>query len=191
MSRRDVVDNLFSLLEENGRGLYGESGVNQIQHALQAASQAEQAGSTDEMITAALLHDIGHLIDNDAAEAQLRGEDRRHEDLGSEYLSAWFGPEVTEPIRLHVPAKRYLVYRKDQYADRLSEASIRTLELQGGAFETVEQAAEFEAERFFQDAVRLRVWDEGAKSEDAATPDLAHYRPIVERAIKVEAISDF
>ena len=189
MNETTIVETVFAVFEANGSESYGESGINQRQHALQAAVQAERAGASDAMITAALLHDIGHLIDEDAVAAQQRGEDRQHEHKGADFLSAWFGPEVTEPIRLHVPAKRYLVFRKDHYADQLSEASIQSLELQGGAFKTLAEAAEFESERFFQDAIRLRVWDEGAKDASAETPDLDHYRSFVERVVRIVAPS--
>jgi phosphonate degradation associated HDIG domain protein len=175
------IDQVFGVLTEKGADHYGESGVNQLQHALQAAAQAERAGAGDAMIAAALLHDIGHLIDADADAARLRGEDRRHEDLGADYLAPVFGPDVTEPIRLHVPAKRYLVARKDAYGDRLSPASVHSLDMQGGAFDAAEAEA-FERLPYFEDAVRLRVWDEGAKDADAETPPLEHYRETLIRA---------
>jgi gamma-butyrobetaine dioxygenase len=104
-----------------------------------------------------------------------RGQDLEHEIAGANALAALFPPEVTEPIRLHVAAKRYLVATDPGYAARLSAASVASLACQGGPFGAA-AAEEFAAGRFAPDALALRRWDEGAKDPLAETPDLAHFR---------------
>ena len=113
------LDELFRLLEEKGGARYGGEQVNQLQHALQCAALAERTKAPDSLVIAALLHDIGHLSHDDEGLAA-RGLDARHEDTGAEVLSRFFGPDVTEPVRLHVEAKRYLCTANPRYFDRLS-----------------------------------------------------------------------
>jgi [1-hydroxy-2-(trimethylamino)ethyl]phosphonate dioxygenase len=132
-------------------------------HALQTAALARQAGASDALVTAALLHDIGHLDDaivDTASSAQ--GVDDRHESRGARLLSPLFGPEVSELVRLHVRAKRYLVGNSASYASRLSIDSQRSLRLQGGPM-TAEERAAFDATPYAADALRLRCWDDLAK----------------------------
>lgn len=161
----------------------GES-VSQLEHGLQAAACAVRAGAAPGLVAAALLHDIGHLIDEKGERAALEGYDARHEDGGANHLGAWFGAEVTEPIRLHVSAKRYLCATKAGYFERLSPASVRSLGLQGGPM-SPEEVAGFEAGPFWRDAVRLRVWDEEAKVVGLAVPGFAHYRDLVAGLVRV------
>src|SRR5215469_14042757 len=136
----DVVDQILELFEARGAAAYLGEPVSQTEHALQAAHLAVLEGASDALVAAALLHDIGHLLgpDDDAAE---RGIDAVHEDRGCSWLAPHFGPEVTEPIRLHVPAKRYLCRVDPRYRVLLSPASIRSLELQGGALTSGEAEA--------------------------------------------------
>ncbi|MFD0349603.1 HD domain-containing protein [Kitasatospora aburaviensis] len=108
----------------------------------------------------------------------MQGQDNRHSDTGAQWLAQWFGPEVTEPIRLHVAAKRYLCAVEPGYRARLSEASEYTLQVQGGPMNE-EQAAAFAAHPGAEDAVAVRRWDEQAKDADAATPDFEHFRPLL------------
>ena len=133
MSTTAELDTVLNLLVTGGTEQYGHESVNQLTHALQAAAIAEASGASPALITAALLHDIGHLTDPEFEPALQRGEDRWHEDLGADYLAGLFGPDVTEPVRLHVPAKRYLCAVDPDYAARLSPTSVKTLGLQGGA----------------------------------------------------------
>jgi phosphonate degradation associated HDIG domain protein len=153
--------------------------VRQREHALQCAALAEAEGAAPELITAALLHDIGHLIHDLGAAPAARGIDDRHEVLGCEWLAQWFGAGVTGPVRLHVPAKRYLTATDAGYFATLSFGSVRSLELQGGPF-SAEDAAEFIDRPHAAQAVRLRRWDEGAKVPGLATPDLVHFRRYLE-----------
>jgi len=165
---------LSDMVGQNGSALYGGEAVTQLQHALQCAQLAEEDGASPALITAALLHDVGHLLEGDFEDAPEHGEDRRHEELGDAFLSKWFGPEVTEPVRLHVAAKRYLCAVEPGYFDALSPMSKHTLMLQGGPMSDAE-IAEFEASPHAKDAVRLRRWDDLGKDPETRTASLAHF----------------
>lgn len=177
------VDELFTILKEQGDRHYGDAeSVTQLQHALQCAAQAENAGAGAALITASLLHDIGHLINPDARAAIGRKEDAQHEDSGAAFLEQWFGEQVCGPVRHHVDAKRYLTATEPDYFAKLSTGSVRSLEVQGGPFDGGSAAA-FIARAYADDGVRLRRWDEGAKDVSAATPSLEHFRRYVETAL--------
>jgi predicted HD phosphohydrolase len=157
--------------------------VNQLEHALQCAALAEEAGADAALITAAVLYDIGHLVHDLGCEPAARGIDDRHELRGSEWLSSRFGTDVTEPVRLHVAAKRYPYrYRCGLYFATLSPGSARSLALQGGPF-TAELAAGFFGLPHAPAAVQLRRWDEGAKSPGKQTPGFEHFRPYLEASL--------
>jgi phosphonate degradation associated HDIG domain protein len=171
-------DTIAALIARFGTDTYGEA-VSQIGHVEQCGQLAVEAGEPDAMIVAALLHDIGQFIDNTGNMAEALGVDGRHEDLGADFLARWFGPDVTEPVRLHVAAKRYLCAVEPGYADALSSASKLSLSLQGGAMPPDEIAA-FETRPWFAQAVRLRRYDDGGKRIDWTVPDLAsHHDRIV------------
>lgn len=177
------VDEICALYEGRGGELYGGEQVTQLAHALQCVASAEAEGASPALIAAALLHDIGHLLHKLGDDAAERGVDDRHQVGGAKWLRRWFGPEVTEPIRLHVDAKRYLCAVEPGYFDTLSPGSVRSLELQGGRFES-DGAAEFIAQPHAADAVRLRRWDEAAKVPGLATPDLRHCRRYLEACLR-------
>ena len=170
----DIVDEIGELFERNGRSLYGGEDVTQLEHALQAAMLAEAEGSETSLIVAALLHDIGHLLHDLPEDAPADGIDDVHERLAHNWLRGHFGPEVTEPVRLHVEAKRYLCAVELGYHSSLSAASQQSLEVQGGPFSAAE-AREFEQRPFFEQGVRLRRWDDLAKVVGLATPSLNHF----------------
>ena len=134
-------------------------------HMRQAGALAEAAGAEQPLVAAALLHDIGHLRQE---------SDSRHGDAGAQWLSQWFGPAVTEPVRLHVAAKRYLCASEPGYFQRLSAESVRTLALQGGPM-TADQMAAFEALPFARDAVAVRRWDDEAKDPAVTPPEFSHF----------------
>ena len=175
-----VVTELLGLLVEHGRAHY-DGPVNQLEHAVQCALLAANDGAPDSLITAALLHDVGHLIngDRDGGAAQ-RGDDLRHEAAGAAFLRRWFASDVVAPVALHVRAKRYLVGVDPEYAGRLSLASQRSLAVQGGALAPAERAA-FEGLPFANAAVKLRRWDDAAKVEGMTLPPLATYAPLLRR----------
>lgn len=170
-----AIDQAF---DKRGHEGYGE-GVSQLEHALQCALCAERDGASPALIAATLLHDIGHMLHDLPQDIADQGIDTEHESLGSAWLSQYFGPEVTEPVRLHVDAKRYLSAVEPGYYERLTEASILSLKLQGGVF-TQEEAAAFTVEPYAGDAVRLRRWDEEGKEVGLRTPSLAHFYRYVE-----------
>lgn len=174
----NVIDRIFELFNRFGTLYYGED-ATQLQHALQAAELARRNRCSDMMIAAALLHDVGQFMDDAGNAAETLGIDARHEISGSLFLGAYFPRGVTEPVRLHVAAKRYLCAIDPAYLTGLSSASAISLELQGGPMSADEVRA-FEAEPFFADAVTLRRFDDMGKHPDWRPPDLASYRPLLE-----------
>jgi phosphonate degradation associated HDIG domain protein len=169
---------ILELLTTKGHTQYGREAVSQLEHALQCATLAEMDDRTPDFITACLLHDLGHLLHDLGEDVADRGLDDRHEYRAMPLLQTLFKPSVTEPIRLHVEAKRYLCAVDSTYWDALSPASKRSLELQGGIF-SPEAAALFIAQPYAEDAVQLRIWDDRAKIAKLSTPDLDHFTPIL------------
>ncbi len=176
------VDNILKLFRKRGDSEYGGEAVTQLQHALQCATLAEQARASSALIAAALLHDIGHLVHSLPDDAPDFGVDDAHEELGYRYLHSAFGEDVTEPVRLHVPAKRYLCATDNEYFDSLSAPSVTSLELQGGPM-SADEVARFDAGPFAVDAVRLRRWDDLAKVPGQSTPPLEHFVPHLQAAL--------
>ncbi len=176
--RRGVHRRAGRTLRGRGRERLPGEEVTMAQHMLQAAACAEQAGAPDALVAAALLHDLGHFHGPVSGEELMEGNDNRHSHTGADRLAEWFGPEVTEPIRLHVAAKRYLCAVEPGYFDRLSQASVYTLEVQGGPMSEAEVAA-YEANPYAADGVAVRRWDDEGKDPEAPTPDFAHFRPLL------------
>ncbi len=185
-STDDRIAHIHLLLEGKADGRYGLHDVTQRQHALQAAMFAERDGHPAALITAALLHDVGHLVHDLGENPAGRGIDDRHEQVGHDFLVQWFGPEVTEPVRLHVAAKRFLCATEADYFGKLSPDSVLSLSLQGGPMSAAETAA-FRALPHWREAVQLRRYDEMAKVKDLATPPAAHFLPFVAACLKPEA----
>jgi gamma-butyrobetaine dioxygenase len=175
----DAVQRILELFETRGAADYLGEPVSQREHALEAAQLAIRDGASDALVAAALLHDIGHLLGPEDNPAD-RGIDGLHEDAGCAWLRQAFGPEVTEPVRLHVAAKRCLCAVEPDYRSRLSPASVHSLELQGGPMSDVE-VREFEALRFHADAVRLRRWDDEAKIPGLPVPVMQEYVELLRR----------
>lgn len=173
-----VIDNIFSLINKFGSENYGED-VTQLEHVLQCAHLARLDGASDALIAAALLHDIGQFLDDAGNAAEGKGVDARHEVSGAAFLAPHFSAAVTEPVALHVAAKRYLCFVEPDYAASLSQASILSLRLQGGPMEPKE-AAEFARHPAFAAAIRLRRYDDHGKRGDWAVPHLESYRPLLE-----------
>jgi phosphonate degradation associated HDIG domain protein len=173
-----VVEEILSLLAVKGNRAYEGEGVSQIEHALQSAHRAEQAGAPPELICAALLHDLGHLVNDKGETPTLRGVDDLHQYMALPFLRPAFPEAVLAPIRLHVDAKRYLCATRPDYYAALSEDSKRSLKLQGGVF-SPQEAERFIRQPFAADAVSVRLWDDAAKVPGAATPDLAHFEGVL------------
>lgn len=161
-------------LEQRAGGLYGGEAITQQAHALQCASLALHAQASEELVAAALLHDIGHLVPGAIDTSQPHGE------LAADLLSDLFGAAVTMPIRHHVAAKRYLCVADPHYWSSLSPASQRSLAWQGGVF-TLEEAHEFIALPYAEDAVNLRLWDDAAKVVGAPTESMDFFLARLEK----------
>jgi phosphonate degradation associated HDIG domain protein len=158
---------------------YGLSAISQLQHALQAAHHAEAEGCTPATVLASLLHDVGHMIHELGEDPAGRGVDDVHEELGAAWLAKHFTPDVVEPVRLHVSAKRYLCATESDYFGKLSPDSVRSLGLQGGPM-SADEVETFRRLPFHAEAVRLRRYDEAAKDPHARTADFDHYLRHVE-----------
>jgi phosphonate degradation associated HDIG domain protein len=175
-----IVDEIIELFARRGGDVYFGESVSQLEHALQTAVQAEREGASDTLIGAALLHDIGHLLHKLSEDVADYGIDGWHEQVGAMWLARYFPTAVTEPIRLHVAAKRYLCAVDGEYRLGLSAASTQSLALQGGTMSR-EEIREFEASLYAGEAVRLRRWDDQAKVIGRNTPDLPQYQFLLEK----------
>lgn len=173
------IDRLF---RSHGAMAYSGEPVTQVEHALQSAALAEAAGAPAQLVTATLLHDLGHLLNRQGDTPSARGIDDQHQYFAIPFLRPLFGAAVVEAIRLHVDAKRALCSLEPEYYDALSEDSKRSLTLQGGIFSRAETRT-FLAKPYAEDALRLRRWDDSAKVPGAATPPLAHYLEIAARCV--------
>jgi phosphonate degradation associated HDIG domain protein len=169
---------ILEMFRARGQSQYGKEAVSQLEHALQAAYFAERNGASSELISAALLHDIGHLLHTLPDDAPDEGIDDQHEALAGEWLERRFVPEVVEPVRLHVAAKRYLCGNDPAYFQELSPPSILSLKLQGGPMST-EELRQFRKHPHFDAAVKLRRFDDAAKVPNMTTPPLEYYAKFV------------
>ena len=171
-----TLPEVVSLLERRGQNQYGMEAINQLEHALQCAHLAEQAGETTETVVASLLHDLGHLLaaEREGVKEKNIDQDDLHQYMALPFLRGLFSDEVLEPIRLHVDAKRYLCLIEPSYWASLSAASKHSLEQQGGVFNEAEGQA-FMLQPFAAEAVRLRRYDDLAKVPAKAVPGLDHY----------------
>jgi len=168
---------IFDVYNKVGHRQYGES-VTELEHALQTATFAMQFNSSDAIVVASLLHDYGHLQHDEGEDVASHGVDMRHEDLGVIKLKRFFGPEILEPIRLHVAAKRYLCHKSKAYIDGLSPASRLSLQIQGGPM-SADESAEFESNPFYKSAVELRRFDDMGKVSGMKTPTLDNFFSLV------------
>ncbi len=182
MNAAQVIDEIFATFREKGHRSYGEN-VTELEHALQSATFAQRQGEPPELVVASLLHDYGHLLHDLGEQIADDGVDARHEHIGANRLYRWFGEAVTAPIRLHADSKRYLCWKEKGYFDGLSEASRKSLALQGGPMNDAE-AAQFERGAHFEAAVRVRRYDDQGKIPGMITPTLDEFRPMLEALVK-------
>ena len=169
-----VAEEILAIYAARGAGAYFGERVSMTEHALQTAYFAQQANASESLIVAALLHDIGHLLAQVPDDIADWTADAHHEAIGARWLAQRFAPGICEPVRLHVAAKRYLCATDAHYFAKLSPASVHTLKLQGGPMSAPE-VAQFESERYFSEAVRVRRWDDQGKVAGLKTPQLAAY----------------
>lgn len=174
---------ILALFAERGNSQYGFESVSQLEHALQTATLAQEAGASSDLVVAALLHDIGHLLHDLPDDAPDQGIDDRHEVLAARFLNTYFKDSVTEPVRLHVEAKRYLCTTRPKYLELLSPPSVQSLALQGGLMQP-EEVATFESNPYAEDAVNLRIWDDLAKDPEKKTAPIEDFAQAIEQGLK-------
>ena len=178
-----IVDQIIDLLSNHGGDLYFGEQVTEAEHALQCAHLASQSGAEPNIVAAALLHDIGHLLHGLGENIADHNIDGKHEDVGSVWLQGHFPQLILDCVRLHVDAKRYLTATEPGYLEDLSLASKKSLELQGGPF-SPQEITEFEAnELFYKEAVQIRRWDDEAKVVGLQVPPVEHYRELLESVV--------
>jgi phosphonate degradation associated HDIG domain protein len=181
--KNNIVLSILELLKTKGSSIqYGNEDVTQLDHALQCAQLAEINKLSKETITAALLHDIGHLLYENEDPIH-KGKDGHHENIGADYLSKYFSESVVLPIRAHVDSKRYLASVESEYYNALSEASKISLIAQGGPFSSAE-AKNFIKKPFMKEAVEMRRFDDMAKIVNKKTPDLNHFKHYLDEAFQ-------
>lgn len=183
----NLTEEILAIFDRRGAGEYFGENVSMTEHALQAAYFAQAAAAPPGLVVAALLHDIGHLVEDVPSDIADWTEDAHHERVGARWLAQRFKPEVSEPVRLHVPAKRYLLATDAAYFAKLSPASVITLKLQGGPM-AAHEVAQFQTEPFYKDAVRVRQWDDQGKVAGLKTPGVSDYRALIE-AFAIRATS--
>jgi phosphonate degradation associated HDIG domain protein len=181
----DVLAKVDRLFTERGDTEYHGEAVTQLEHALQCAWLAEKDGHPAEVIAAALLHDIGHLLHGHGEDYLDMAVNDRHEELGARFLARAFGAGVTEPVRLHVPAKRYLAATRPGYCGLLSPASVNSLALQGGPM-TPDETRGFESDPHFAAAAAVREYDDRGKVVGLETPPYMHFRKYVETMLSAD-----
>lgn len=186
MTDGEVIATIFAAFRARGSDAYLGEPVSLSEHMLQTAQAAEADGADAVLVGSALLHDYGHLVHELPEDSAEHGVDTLHEEAGAAWLEAHFVPRVTEPLRLHVQAKRYLCAVEPGYLGSLSGASVHSLRVQGGPMDRAE-AAGFEASPWCTSALRLRRWDDAAKDPAAQVPALGYYRPLLRQLARQRA----
>lgn len=177
-----IVDFIGDIFNRRGADSYLGEQVTMSQHMLQGAYMAERSGAKDELIAAALLHDIGHYTSEFPEDALEKGVNNYHDSAGAAVLEPFFPQVVTDCVRHHVGAKRYLCATDPSYFGRLSEASVHSLKLQGGPM-SEEEVTDFGKNPNLEDILQVRFWDEDGKDPDLETPPFEHYAPVLQRVV--------
>ncbi|GLQ06743.1 HD domain-containing protein [Sneathiella chinensis] len=188
LNAETIVPFIGDIFKRRGADSYLGEQVTMSEHMLQAAQLAEKLGASDEAIAAALLHDIGHYTSEFPADAIAAGQDNFHEQAGADLLAAFFPAAVTDCIRHHVAAKRYLCAVNPDYFNQLSEASVQTLRLQGGPM-SEDEAAAFAKLPNLDLILQVRYWDDAAKMKNKKTPDFDYYAPVLQRLVEAHEAS--
>ncbi len=184
------IQRIFDVMQHSSLLDYIGEPVSELEHGLQAAARAVKCDASDELVLAALLHDVGHFCGNGSS-AEMAGYGvLKHEEVGAQFLlSLGFSQTVAELVSGHVQAKRYLVSQNPNYLSGISEASLKTLEFQGGSM-TEAEAGAFQQDPLFEDKLRLRKWDELAKDLDVQVPALESYRTMITRHLSRSAVQE-
>lgn len=188
VNKGTIVEFIADIFERRGHEEYLGEAVTMQQHMLQGATLAEQEGCSEELIVAALLHDIGHFTSEFGSFTMDDTEDRFHENAGAEILGRYFPQKIVDCVKYHVAAKRYLCAVNPTYHTELSEASRHSLKLQGGAMNSMEKN-EFENLEHINDIVKVRLFDDAAKNPDLVTPSFAYFAPMIQRVVDANQIS--
>ena len=183
LDKKEVVPFIMDLFARRGAEEYMGEPVSMAQHMEQTAACAVAGNASNELIVAALLHDIGHFVGDFPIDALENGIDNDHENVAAEFLAPYFPESVTEPIRLHVPAKKYLCTTDKNYFDQLSDASKQTLVVQGGIMNS-EEVKQFETNRYYREAVQLRKYDDNGKVANKTIHPIIHYQSLLSSLIK-------
>lgn len=178
LNKDNIVDFLLDIFERRGADSYLGEDVTMSEHMLQCAECATADGADAELIAAALLHDIGHYTHEFPEDALEQGIDNHHDSAGGGILAGFFSKRISECVRLHVLAKRYLCAVEADYFAKLSPASVHTLNLQGGPMNKVE-VDEFTTNPYHQYAIRVRRWDEAGKVKGVATRNIQDFAPLL------------
>jgi len=182
ITRNNIVDFLQDIFERRGGEEYLGEPVTMAEHMLQGATLAEQQGQDDVIIVAALLHDIGHFTSEFGTFTMQDTQDRHHEAAGAMVLEPFFPSIVTDCVRHHVSAKRYLCATNTEYRECLSDASVHSLNLQGGAMHA-DEIKEFENLPNLKEIVQVRYLDDAGKHADMQTPPFSYFAPMVQRVV--------
>ena len=177
------LSDIEKLFRDHGHIAYSGEAVTQLEHALQTAQRAENDAAGDELVTAALLHDLGHVLNLQGETPSARGIDDQHQYFAIPFIRDLFPAAIVDAIRLHVDAKRALCSLEPDYYEALSEDSKRSLTLQGGVFSR-DEAQAFLAKPFAENAIKVRRWDDAAKVAGEVTPALGHYLEIAARCAR-------
>lgn len=186
LDHTNIVAFIADIFARRGGDSYMGEAVTMSEHMLQSAVLAQKAKAPDTLVAASLLHDIGHYTSEFPEDSLASGQDNYHETSGAEVLEPFFPKSVTQPIELHVAAKRYLCAVNESYFSRLSAASVQSLNVQGGPMNQDEVEA-FREHEFYEDALRLRVWDDEGKVAGMQTPAFADFAPLLERLARQHA----
>ena len=186
LTTENIVAFIGDIFKRRGAESYLGEDVTMSEHMLQGATLAQQAGASDVLIAGALLHDIGHYTNEFPEDALARGTDNLHEEAGARVLDGFFPSMVTDCIRWHVAAKRYLCATDPAYFSKLSEASVHTLNLQGGPMDAAE-VAEFAKQPNLNEILQVRIWDDQGKVPGMPTPDFDDFAPLLQRVADAHA----
>ena len=182
LNAKNIVDFIGSIFEKRGDEEYLGEPVTMGQHMLQGATMAEQSKEPDEIIIGTLLHDIGHFTSEFGTFSMEDTEDRYHEDAGAAVLEQFFPKVITDCCRHHVAAKRYLCATDPEYFQKLSTASIHSLNLQGGPMSEAE-LKDFEKNPNLKKILKVRLYDDAGKIPDMITPSFWHFAPLVQKMV--------